>query len=68
MVGGRTRLRPRPLIVYWFVVLPLKGLGGGGGFHLAMVRIEVAFHAVFGIGTAIALRSGLVLARRNVMP
>jgi hypothetical protein len=57
-----------PLIVYWFVVLPLKGLGVGGGFHLAMVRIEVAFHAVFGIGTAIVLRSGLVLARRNVMP
>jgi hypothetical protein len=27
-----------------------------------MVPIEVAFHAVFGIGTAIVLRSGLVLA------
>jgi len=25
-------------------------------------------HAVLGIGTAIVLRSGLVLARRNVMP
>jgi len=57
-----------PLIVYWVVVLPLKGLGIGGGFHLAMVPIEVAFHVVFGIGTAIILRSGLVLARRSVMP
>jgi hypothetical protein len=33
-----------------------------------MVPIEVAFHTVFGIGTAIVPRSGLVLARRNVMP
>lgn len=57
-----------PLAVYWFVVLPLKGLGVGGGFHLAMVPIEVAFHAIFGIGTAIIFRSGLVLARRSVMP
>jgi hypothetical protein len=57
-----------PLVVYWFVVLPLKGLGVGGGFHLAMVPIEVAFHVVFGIGTAIIFRSVLVLARRSVMP
>ncbi len=57
-----------PLVVYWFVVLPLKGLGVGGGFHLGMVPIEIAFHAVFGIGTAIIFRSGLVLARRGVTP
>ena len=55
-----------PLVVYWFVVLPLKGFGIGGGFHLAMVPIEVAFHAVFGIGTAIIFRSGLALARQSV--
>lgn len=52
-----------PLAVYWFVVLPLKGFGIGGGFHLAMVPIEVGFHAAFGIGTAIIFRSGLGLAR-----
>jgi hypothetical protein len=40
-------------------------LGIGGGFHLAMVPIEVGFHAAFGIGTAIVFRSGLVLARRK---
>jgi hypothetical protein len=28
-----------PLVVYWFVVLPLKGFGIGGGFHLAMVPL-----------------------------
>jgi hypothetical protein len=55
-----------PLAVYWFVVLPLKGLGVGGGFHPAMMPIEVGFHAVFGVGLAIIYRSGLVLARRRV--
>ena len=57
-----------PLLVYWFVVLPLKGAGVGGGFHLAMVPIEVAFHAIFGIGLAIIFRSGLALVQRSVMP
>jgi hypothetical protein len=55
-----------PLLGHWFISLPLKGLGIGGGFHLAMVPIEVAFHAVFGIGVAIIFRSSLVLARRRV--
>ena len=57
-----------PLLVYWFVVLPLKGAGVGGGFHLAMVPIEVAFHAIFGIGLAILFRSGLALVRQSAMP
>ena len=54
-----------PLVVFWFVVLPLKGLGIGGGFQPAMVPIQVGFHAVYGIGTAIIFRAGLVLARRR---
>ena len=54
-----------PLAVLWFVVLPLKGLGIGGGFHLAKVPIEIGFHAAFGIGVAIIFRLGLVLARRR---
>ena len=52
-----------PLLAHWLVVLPLKGLGVGGGFHPAMVPIEIAFHAIFGIGTAIIFRSGVALAR-----
>ena len=52
-----------PLAVFWFVVLPLKGLGIGGGFHLAMVPIGVGFHAAFGIGVAIIFRLGLGLIR-----
>jgi hypothetical protein len=55
-----------PLAGYWFVVLPLKGLGIGGGFHLAMVPIEIGFHAIFGIGVAILFRAAFVLARRRV--
>lgn len=45
------------LTVYWFVVLPLKGSGNGGGFHPAMVPIHIGFHVVFGIGTAIIFRA-----------
>ena len=52
-----------PLAVYCFVVLPLKGSGIGGGFHPAMVPIEVGFHVIFGIGVAIIFRCGLALAR-----
>ena len=55
-----------PLVVYWFVVLPAKGSGIGGGFHLEMVPLHVVLHATFGIGTAILFRSGLALARRWV--
>lgn len=52
-----------PLAVNWFIVLPLKGLGIGGDFHLATVLIGIGFHAAFGIGVAIIFRLGLVLAR-----
>lgn len=65
-LGGLVFGLALPLVAYWFVILPLKGFGVGGGFHLAMVPIEVGFHAVFGIGTAIIYRSGLVLTRRRV--
>ena len=54
-----------PLAVLWFVVLPLKGLGIGGGFDPAMVPIHVGFHLVFGVGVAILFWSGLALARRR---
>ena len=41
------------LVTFWFVVLPLKGAGVGGGFDGAEVAIDVAFDLTFGIGTAI---------------
>jgi hypothetical protein len=55
-----------PLAVYWFVVLPLKGAGIGGGFHLMMVPIEIGFHAAFGIGLAAVVRAGHAFARRGI--
>ena len=55
-----------PLAVYWFVVLPLKSLGIGGGFHPGMFPLEIALHLVFGFGTAIAFRSGLILTGQRV--
>jgi hypothetical protein len=61
-VGGLVFGLAGPLLVYWIVVLPLRGLGIGGGFHPAMVPIEVGFHAAFGIGVAIILRASLALA------
>lgn len=55
-----------PLAGFWFVVLPLKGFGIGGGFHQAMVPIHIGFHLAYGIGVAIIFWSGLVLARRRL--
>jgi hypothetical protein len=57
-----------PIIVLWFVVLPLKGLGVGGGFHPASVPIVIASHLLFGLGVAIILRAELALAGRRVSP
>ncbi|HEX2554314.1 MAG TPA: hypothetical protein VHL98_11465 [Microvirga sp.] len=57
-----------PLLVFWFVILPIKGLGLGGGFHAEMVPIHVAFHAVFGLGLAVFFRSGLALVQRRARP
>ena len=54
-----------PLAGHWFVALPLKGFGIGGGFHPAMVPIEIGFHLVFGLGLAILFRAGLLLAGRR---
>jgi len=57
-----------PIIVLWFVVLPLKGLGVGGGFHPASVPIVIASHLLFGLGVAIIFRAELALAGRRVSP
>jgi hypothetical protein len=64
-LGGLVFGLAGPLAVFWFVVLPLKGLGIGGGFQPAMVALYVALHAIYGVGAAILFRSGLVFARRR---
>jgi hypothetical protein len=53
-----------PLIVYWFVVLPLKGAGLGEGDFAAEILIDIAFDTVFGLGIAIFFAAGLRLTRR----
>ena len=55
-----------PLAIFWFAVLPLKGLGAGGCFDLTVVPIHVGFHEAFGIGVAIIFQAALTLARRRV--
>jgi hypothetical protein len=52
-----------PLLGHWFVALPLKGAGVGGGFDPSVAPIHVAFHAAFGLGTAVLF--GLALSRRR---
>ena len=55
-----------PVLVLWFVVLPLKGQPVGGGFAPSGVLLTVVVHAVFGLGTALFFRFGLRLAGRGV--
>ena len=54
-----------PLVVLWFVVMPLKGLPIGGGFALSRVPMDIVLHAAFGLGMAIIFRLGLHLAGRR---
>src|SRR5690348_11547240 len=55
-----------PVLVLWFVVLPLKGQPVGGGFASpSRVLLTVVIHAAFGLGTAVIFRLGLRLAGRR---
>ncbi len=54
-----------PLLVFWLVILPLKGAGVGGGFQAAMVPIHVDFHLIYGLGVAVLFRIGLGLVQRR---
>jgi hypothetical protein len=54
-----------PVLVLWFVALPLKGQPVGGGFGASRVLLTVVIHAAFGLGTAVIFRVGLRLAGRR---
>ncbi|HYE53037.1 MAG TPA: hypothetical protein VEB20_25795 [Azospirillaceae bacterium] len=54
-----------PLQTHWFIAQPLKGFGIGGGFHAAVIPIELAFTAAFGLGLVFFLRAGTALAGRR---
>jgi hypothetical protein len=51
-----------PTLVFWFVVLPLKGLPVGYGFHPRGVAVALIADGLWGFGTALflQLRSGTV--------
>ena len=51
-----------PVLVLWFIVLPLKGVEVGGGFHLT----TLVSHLLFGLGVAIIFRAELALAGRRL--
>ena len=54
-----------PVLVLWFIVMPLKGMPVGGGFTPMRVLLVVVIHATFGLGTAVLFRFGLRLASRR---
>jgi hypothetical protein len=45
-----------PTLVFWFVVLPLKGLPAGFGFRFPGVAVAPIVDGLWGLGTAIFLR------------
>lgn len=54
-----------PLLVDWFVVLPLKGHGPGGGFRPAAVPVDIALNMALGLGLVAIYWAALGLARRR---
>jgi hypothetical protein len=64
-LGGGVALGLASLLIFWFLVLPLKG-GGLGGIDGVEIAIDVAFDLVFGIGTALLFWAGVILTHRSV--
>ncbi len=64
-VGSGLALGLASLLVFWLVVLPLKG-SGGGGLAGSEIANGVAFDLVFGIGTALIFTAGTTLVRPSV--
>ena len=45
-----------PSVVNWLVVMPLKGMPMGGGWHLTGILTALIINGVWGLGTALILR------------
>jgi hypothetical protein len=54
-----------PVLVLWFVVMPLKGMPAAGGFAPVGMMLAVVIHAAFGLGASAFFRLGLDLAGRR---
>jgi hypothetical protein len=61
--GGGLMLGFASLLVFWFVVLPLKG-AGIAALPAGEIALDLAFDAAFGLGTALLYWVGLRLTRR----
>ena len=57
-----------PLLVDWFVVLPLTGRGLGGGFDPAAASVDVALNVALGLGLVAFYWAGRGLAPRRGPP
>ncbi len=67
-LAGGTLFGIAPLLGHWFVALPLKGAGIGGGFLASVIPVHVGFHLVFGFGTAFLFVVGLAFLPREIRP
>ena len=47
-----------PSLVAWFVVMPLKGMPMGGGWHAAGIATALLINGAWGLGTGLFLRLG----------
>jgi hypothetical protein len=55
-----------PMLVFWFVVMTLKGAPAGLDFFLSLAAlVSVALHTFFGLGTAVFFRLGARLTGRS---
>ena len=64
-VGGGLALGLASLLIFWFLVLPLKG-SGLGAIDGTEIASHVAYDLVFGIGTALLFWAGISLTRQPV--
>jgi hypothetical protein len=62
-LGGGAAVGLASVLIFWLVVLPLKG-SGVANLPTSEIAIDLAFDLVFGIGTALLYWAALHLRRR----
>jgi len=62
-VGGILFGLVAPTLVTWFLVMPLKGMQPGGGFHFPGILVSPVVNTLWVIGTALFL--GITSGRRS---
>lgn len=53
------------ILVFWFVVLPLKGQGVAGHYGAQALAVQASFDLIFGLGIAVLYTGGITLCRRK---